>query len=86
MCQSHWIDRPADDGDYYDCFRWGFDCFGFFCLGCNNQPFGYVAESLFVVMSTIDQHMMIAAAVVAVVVDGVVVRYFYEVLFSKFND
>lgn len=82
MCRSRWIDRPAGGGDYFDYFRWGFDCFDFVYLECNSQPFGYVAESLCVVMSTIDQHMMIATAadvvVVVVAVGDVVAPHFYE--------
>lgn len=77
MCRPRWSDPPAlDDDNYYDYFRWDFDCYDCVCLACNSRPFGCAAVSLCVVMNTIDQRTMSLAVVAAAVGDGVYHRFY----------
>lgn len=73
MYRSRWSGPSPGDDNCYDYCRWDSGCFGFVGLACNSQPFGCVAVSWCVVMSTIDQHTMIAAAA-AEAADGCVGR------------
>jgi hypothetical protein len=63
VCQLHLSALPPDVDNYYDYFRWDYDCFDCVGLVCNSRPFDCVAVSLCVVMNTIDRHMMTAVVV-----------------------